>query len=52
MQDSSGEARQAFHRDLNNWQPRIGFAYAVTPKLAVRGGYGLFYQLSRSSSPA
>jgi hypothetical protein len=34
---------------MNNWQPRIGFAYAITPKFAVRGGYGLFYTLSRAT---
>src|ERR1700742_2191578 len=26
-----------------NFAPRIGFAYQVTPKLVVRGGYGIFY---------
>jgi hypothetical protein len=26
-----------------NFSPRVGFAYQVTPKLVVRGGYGLFY---------
>ena len=24
-------------------EPRIGFAYQVTPKLVARGGFGLFY---------
>jgi hypothetical protein len=41
--------RSPFTADKNNWQPRIGFAYAVTPKFAVRGGYGLFYTLSRAT---
>ena len=27
----------------NNFAPRVGFAYQVTPKLVVRGGYGIFY---------
>ena len=26
-----------------NFAPRIGFAYQATPKLVVRGGYGIFY---------
>ncbi|MFZ0959844.1 MAG: TonB-dependent receptor [Terriglobia bacterium] len=26
-----------------NFGPRIGFAYQVTPKFVMRGGYGLFY---------
>lgn len=36
------------HRNLYNYNwtdlaPRIGFAYAATPKLVVRGGFGLYY---------
>lgn len=30
-------------QDLNNFAPRIGAAYAVSDKLVLRGGYGLFY---------
>ena len=41
--------RSPFDGDYNNWQPRVGFAYAATPKLAIRAGYGLFYQLSRAT---
>ena len=26
-----------------NFAPRFGFAYSLTPKLVVRGGYGIFY---------
>lgn len=26
-----------------NFAPRLGFAYSVTPKLVVRGAYGIFY---------
>jgi len=29
--------------DLNNFAPRIGLAYLITPKLVVRAGYGIFY---------
>jgi hypothetical protein len=29
--------------DRNNWAPRAGFAYSVTPKTIIRGGGGLFY---------
>lgn len=43
------ERRSPFDSDLNNWQPRFGFAFAATPKTAIRGGYGLFYQLSRAT---
>src|SRR5260370_11681896 len=26
-----------------NFSPRVGFAYQITPRLVVRGGYGIFY---------
>ena len=29
--------------DLNNFGPRLGFAYTVNEKTVIRGGYGLFY---------
>ncbi|MDZ4801083.1 MAG: carboxypeptidase regulatory-like domain-containing protein [Bryobacteraceae bacterium] len=41
--------RSPFKSDMNNFQPRIGFAYAATPKTAIRAGYGLFYTLSRAT---
>ena len=31
--------------DHNNWGPRIGASYQITPKFVVRGGYGIFYGL-------
>ncbi|MGB8480089.1 MAG: TonB-dependent receptor [Acidobacteriaceae bacterium] len=31
------------HDQYNNIQPRLGFAYQVTPNTVVRGGYGRFY---------
>jgi outer membrane receptor protein involved in Fe transport len=31
--------------DKNNFAPRIGFAYQVTPTTVVRAGYGRFYML-------
>jgi hypothetical protein len=43
------DRRSPFDADMNNWQPRIGFAYAATPKTAIRGGYGLFYTVSRAT---
>jgi hypothetical protein len=29
--------------DLNNFAPRIGFAFRITNKLVLRSGYGIFY---------
>ncbi len=43
------ERRSPFNADMNNWAPRIGFAYALNEKTAIRSGYGLFYQLSRAT---
>ena len=40
---TSGENRQAFNRDLNNFQPRIGAAFKLDNKTVLRGGYGLVY---------
>ena len=30
--------------DKNNFAPRTGFAYALTDRTVVRGGYGMFFQ--------
>ena len=30
-------------RDLNNFAPRLGLAYRLTPKLVLRSGFGLVY---------
>ncbi|MFN3322861.1 MAG: TonB-dependent receptor domain-containing protein [Bryobacteraceae bacterium] len=43
------DRRSPFDSDLNNFGPRVGFAYAVNSKTAVRGGYGLFYTISRAT---
>lgn len=32
--------------DRNNWAPRVGFAYALTPNTVVRGGAGVYYGLN------
>lgn len=41
--------RSPFDADMNNFQPRVGFAYAMNSKTAIRGGFGLFYTLSRAT---
>jgi hypothetical protein len=48
---TSGNARQSFNRDLNNFQPRIGIAYRITDKFIFRGGYGISY-LGQDAYPA
>ena len=35
--------RNIVHWDANNFGPRAGFAFAVTPKFVVRGAYGIVY---------
>lgn len=33
----------AYRRDINNFGPRIGFAWNVHPKTVLRGSYGIYY---------
>jgi Carboxypeptidase regulatory-like domain/TonB dependent receptor len=32
--------------DRNNWGPRLGFAYRLTPNTVVRGGAGIYYGMN------
>jgi hypothetical protein len=34
-----------WHTKFNNFAPRIGAAFQITPKTVVRGGFGAFYDL-------
>jgi hypothetical protein len=34
----------AYPVDKNNFQPRAGFAYSLSPTSVIRGGYGIFYE--------
>ncbi len=43
LQFVSSSNRYPFQRDLNNFQPRIGAAYQLTPGTVLRGGYGIIY---------
>lgn len=37
------DSRAGINRDFSNWAPRFGFAYQLSRRTVVRGGYGLFY---------
>lgn len=39
----NGQPRELWKTNQNLFMPRLGFAYSLTPKTVVRGGYGLFY---------
>ena len=45
IQASAGDiySRALVHPDKNNWAPRVGLAYQITPKTVVRSGYGISY---------
>ena len=40
---TKGVSRSGIQPDWNNFAPRLGFAYALSPATVVRGGYGIFY---------
>jgi hypothetical protein len=42
-QDGSLESRATIEPDRNNFGPRLGLAYSVTPRTVVRAGYGVSY---------
>jgi hypothetical protein len=48
----NGEAREAFIRDRNNFQPRVGVAWQFLPKWVFRAGYGLSYLGQNASGAA
>ncbi len=41
--DGSLRDRSGVNPDFNNWAPRIGLAYLLTPRMTIRGGYGVSY---------
>jgi hypothetical protein len=41
--DGSIADRALINPDRNNFGPRLGFAYTVTPGTVIRGGYGISY---------
>ena len=45
----NGVPRSAYDIDLNNFGPRLGFAWSLTPRTVVRGGGGIIYGASVNS---
>jgi hypothetical protein len=41
-----GQPRTAVRGDFRQFQPRVGFAYRLTPRTVIRGGFGRFTQSS------
>ena len=41
--DGSVANRALVNPDRNNWAPRLGMAYNLTPGTVIRGGYGISY---------
>jgi hypothetical protein len=41
----TGGPSKAWEQNLGNIMPRAGFAWLVTPRTSVRGGYGMFYDV-------
>jgi hypothetical protein len=42
-QDGSISDRALINPDRDNFGPRLGFAYTITPRTVLRGGYGVSY---------
>ncbi|MFN7937467.1 MAG: TonB-dependent receptor [Bryobacteraceae bacterium] len=45
-----GNPRTQFHKDLNNFGPRIGLAYQLDSKTVIRAAYGHFFGPSRQAA--
>ena len=39
----NGQSRSLWKTNQNLFMPRFGFAYTLTPKTVLRGGYGIFF---------
>jgi hypothetical protein len=46
----NGNSRALYNAVYNQFQPRLGFAYSVRPRLVVRGGYGITSYLEGSGA--
>ena len=43
---TGGVPRAGYEGDRNNFAPRLGLAWSVTPETVVRGAYGIYYNQS------
>ena len=43
-----GYSRNLWNTEYNDWGPRVGAAYQLTPKTVLRGGFGISYLPSNS----
>jgi len=39
----NGQPRTLYHRDTNNFAPRLGLAYSLDDKTVLRAGWGMYY---------
>ncbi len=39
---AGGDNRGTYNPDMNNFQPRVGFAYQLNPKTVLRGGWAIY----------
>lgn len=44
----NGQPRTAYAMNKLDWQPRFGYAYAISPSMSIRGGIGRYYLINSS----
>jgi len=50
LQYANSSNRSPYENNYNGWGPRLGFAYKMTPRTVVRGGYGIFYSQNKGAA--
>ncbi len=46
--DEGVAERAVYAPDRNNWAPRVGLAWTITPRTVLRSGYGIFFTNSQN----